>query len=240
MSSFDDIIGGDVINEKKRDIRPVNHIVFVVDKSGSMMGREQEVKEAFKSHLDETLTVKDQDNYFSLFTFNERVDESFFEREVKEDTSFNEIDNYSPDGMTALYDALGLSISKVEKISGMNDENENHSALFIVITDGMENQSREYKEVDIKKKIKKLEEEKDNWTFTFVGVQFDVNAQYADKFHMNVGNTVTFDSLDEAKGVMGQSLGKFYSNRSRGMTKTYSYSVDSPTAEDKKKDDNRS
>ena len=69
---------------------------------------------------------------------------------------------YFVGGCTALYDALGNTIHSFE-------HKDTDKVLYIIITDGYENASREYNKDDIKKLIKG----QNNSEFIFVGADID-------------------------------------------------------------------
>lgn len=144
------------------------HILFVLDKSGSMSSRRDATISGFNEYLK---SIKEDDNLknakLSLTLFDTEINEvvvSMPLQDIKELTS----DTYAPDGMTALYDAVGhvLSVTK-------DDIKKKHRALVVIMTDGEENSSREYTRQKIFDMIKHYEE-KGNYTFVFLGCDQDV------------------------------------------------------------------
>ena len=135
-------------------------VVFILDKSGSMSGSEEHTISSFNEYL-----AKEKKNKFNtkittvLFShdyeyLHNRVDIS----KVKRLTS----DDYYVGGCTALYDALGNTINSMEK-------KDTDKVLFIIITDGYENASKEYDNKMIKKLIKKHSD----WEFIYIGADID-------------------------------------------------------------------
>lgn len=76
--------------------------------------------------------------------------------------------------MTALMDAIGTTITKVEKYDGINEKN--NKVLFVIITDGQENDSKEYTKDTIKRMISD-KQEKDGWEFVFLGANIDAASE---------------------------------------------------------------
>ena len=70
--------------------------------------------------------------------------------------------DYYVGGCTALYDALGNTIQSIKK-------QDTDKVLFIIITDGYENASKEYKKEDIKRLIKK----NNDYEFIYIGADID-------------------------------------------------------------------
>ena len=135
-------------------------VVFILDKSGSMSGSEEHTISSFNEYL-----AKEKKNKFNtkittvLFShdyeyLHNRVDVS----KVKKLTS----DDYYVGGCTALYDALGNTINSMEK-------KDTDKVLFIIITDGYENASREFDN----KKIRKLIKKHSDWEFIYIGADID-------------------------------------------------------------------
>ena len=141
-------------NEKKLDV------IFILDKSGSMSGSEESTISSFNEYLEKEkkneyttniTTVLFSDKYNIL---HDREDV----RKVKKLTG----KDYFVGGCTALYDALGNTIHTIE-------QKDTDKVLFIIITDGYENASREYKKEDIKKLIKKHKD----YEFIYIGADID-------------------------------------------------------------------
>ena len=79
-------------------------------------------------------------------------------------------DVLQPSGGTPLYDAAGAIMDRAL-------ERNNERTVIVILTDGEENQSREYTQAKIKDKVKMLQEK--NWEVIFLGANFDVSAYTA-------------------------------------------------------------
>lgn len=90
---------------------------------------------------------------------------------------------------TALLDAVGGTI---ERIKHRQNESENvpDATLFVIITDGMENSSREYSYKKVKGLIEKQKER--GWDFLFLGANIDV-AEEAERFGIRRDHAVSYD-----------------------------------------------
>ena len=209
----------------------VNHVVFIMDHSGSMSNIRKESMDNFNDQIkkikEETEGIK------TLITVVE------FDNEIKTrhlDTYLEnvaELNGYWTGGLTALYDAIGLTISKFEKNEYIKDLSKDHSVLFIIITDGGENASQEFKRepgrIMIKEKIEKLEKQ-GNWTFTFLGANIDVEATAVTGFSMGAGNTMSFDAtskgVNDAKHTMNTAISNYYTSRKMGVKSVKSFYED--------------
>lgn len=113
---------------------------------------------------------------------------------VKEFTA----EDYVPSGCTPLYDAMGLSINHLSKVT-LNDD----AVLVTIITDGMENASREYSGRDIKDLVSAQREK--GWTFAYIGANQDA-VEVARE--LNIRNAMNFDATPEGTHKMMDKLSR--------------------------------
>jgi len=169
--------------------RKINHYLLILDKSGSM----QSVKnEAIAGFNEQVQTIKDltrkypkQEFKVSLVTFNHEVDTVFMNQQAEELEELKK-SHYNPDGMTALYDAIGLSTSSLKNEIEDELKKEDVKIIVSIFTDGYENSSKEYKISDIAESIEALKKTK-KWIFTYIGTNQDVVA-VAKKMNVATGN----------------------------------------------------
>ena len=134
-------------------------VVFLLDRSGSMGGIENDTIGGYNSYLEsqrknnvKVTTVLFDDRYEMLY---DRVDI----KDVKKLTN----KEYYVRGCTALLDAIGKTIAYM-------DSKNAKKVLFVITTDGLENASKEFK----KDTIKKMIETHKNWEFIYIGA--DINS----------------------------------------------------------------
>lgn len=141
------------------------HITMVIDKSGSMYTSKQDVIGGVQKIIDEQKANKDGKCTISLYTFNDKVNEVFVGKDVNDIEEFK----YSPDGMTAMNDGLGVAIDNTGKwLAAMKEEDRPSKVLVAVFTDGLENSSKEYTLKQVKDMIEH-QEKVYNWTFLYLG-----------------------------------------------------------------------
>jgi hypothetical protein len=76
---------------------------------------------------------------------------------------------YGPRGSTALFDAVGMAVNNVgQYLSSLNEEQRPGHVIFVIITDGAENASNEFR-IDKLKKMIKHQIEKYSWEFVYLG-----------------------------------------------------------------------
>lgn len=170
----------DVANLKGVDVR---HIIFILDRSGSMSGLRQEVIDGFNTYVDDLRKQPAGDQVgISYVRFDTEIELVWNDTLLANVPQMDE-KLYEPRGLTALLDAVGMTVSAIQ-----NDEK--HSYLIITNTDGQENASREW----TNEKLKALIEEREklgNWTFAFFGTNIDVWGQ-AQHFTGYKGSTASY------------------------------------------------
>lgn len=138
--------------------------MFLLDRTGSMASVKQETIGGFNGYLDELLKKKESKNIrFALTQFDtvgiDLVHDCVLLAKVDKLTD----NTYQPRGGTPLYDAIGRTIRATQdKVNG-------DKVLFVTLTDGEENSSSEWTQATIKDLIKE-KEEKEKWTFSYIGV----------------------------------------------------------------------
>lgn len=149
----------------------IAELVFILDKSGSMSGLEGDTIGGYNAMLKKqqqeqgeavVTTVLFDDNYELL---HDRINI----KGIKEITE----KEYFVGGCTALLDAIGKTIHKIGNAQKHTGEDMRaDKVMFVIITDGMENASREYSYDKIKKMIDR-QKEKFGWEFIFLGANID-------------------------------------------------------------------
>ena len=140
--------------EKKLDV------VFILDRSGSMSNQVDNTISSFNEYLEREKKNKYHTNITTVL-FDDNYSILHDREDIKKVKKLTEKDYYVG-GCTALYDALGNTIHSFEN-------KDTDKVLFIIITDGYENASREYKKDDIKKLIKKHKD----YEFIYIGADID-------------------------------------------------------------------
>jgi hypothetical protein len=134
-------------------------LIFVMDRSGSMSGSEADTIGGFNSFIEREM--KNDSNTRVTTVLFDHLYEMLYKRkpitEVKKLTD----KEYWVRGSTALLDAIGMTINTLDK------EIDN-KVLFVIMTDGMENASREYSKNQIRSLIGSH-----NWEFIFIGADID-------------------------------------------------------------------
>ncbi len=149
----------------------LTELVFIVDKSGSMAGLQEDTIGGYNSMLKKQKELDGECLITTVF-FNHNIQLVCDRINIK---AVNEITEkeYLVGGATSFLDAMGFSISKIINVF-RNSAKEFHSSkvLFVIITDGEENSSKTYSSKEIKKMIER-QKEKYGWEFIFLGANMD-------------------------------------------------------------------
>lgn len=175
---------------KKQPAKPKNGkgptlINFVLDKSGSMASILTDTIGGFNTYLRELKKDGKSQYQFSLTLFDTHFENRHVDEVLAKIPELTE-KTYVPGGCTALYDAIGSTVAAIEK-KGTNAG----KVLTVILTDGLENSSREYSLQMIRDLISRKEKE-GNWTFVFLGAGLDA-FQTGDMLGVAAQNAVAYD-----------------------------------------------
>ena len=146
-------------------------LVFIVDRSGSMMSIASDMQGAIKSVLSDQKKNLKGDINVTFVRFDSEYEEVFSGRSIN-DVSETDLE-INPRGMTSLLDAMGKTLNTFERrFSETDEKNRPKRVLFLIITDGQENNSKEYSRDKVFGMIKTLERDHE-WGFTFIGANQD-------------------------------------------------------------------
>ena len=152
-------------NNKPKDVE----LVFILDRSGSMGGLESDTIGGYNSMLSKQKKEKTGKVSVTTVLFDDQYELLYNQVPIEKVSPMTEKEYYVR-GSTALLDAIGKTVMQVK--ANQDKKEIKDKVLFVIITDGMENASREYRADQIKKLIEERKE-KDNWEFLFLGANID-------------------------------------------------------------------
>jgi len=165
------------------------HIVFILDRSGSMGGKETDVIGGFNSFLEEQKKLEDNAKLTTIL-FDNRYEILHDGVDIKTVKPITRTDYYVGNS-TALLDAIGRTIDNVDSYVQEDDK-----VLFFINTDGYENDSHKYTNKQINEMVTHLQDEHE-WKFVFLGAGIDA---FAAGSTMGISNS--FNTSNTAKGIM--------------------------------------
>lgn len=183
-------------------------ITILLDRSGSMSSIRADTIGGFNSFVKTQREVPGE-ALLTLIQFDNEYEvnyEAVKLAEVKDLTNLT----YVPRGTTALLDAMGKAIVQTGKrLEVMREEDRPGKVIFVTITDGYENASKEYTKTVVAA-LTKAQREVFSWNFIFIGANMD-SFEEAQSMGYAAGNVVNF----AASGVGVQNA---FASVSLGMT----------------------
>lgn len=151
--------------------------LIIVDESGSM----SHLREATLSGINETIgTIRNAQKEFgetqahnlTLVTFDSDSNRPDVRTliDCQPIEQIGDFKDYMPNGCTPLYDAMGQSLTRLHN---RIKKDADASAVVTVLTDGLENASREWRADALRRLIEQLKEE--GWSFSYMGSAHNVN-----------------------------------------------------------------
>jgi hypothetical protein len=205
-------------NQMKTDY---THIAVILDRTGSMESIRDDTIGGFNTFISEqklqpnkaTLTLvqfDSQDPY-------EVIHQVKTIQEVPELTR----ETYVPRATTPLLDAIGRGINDLEKcVADMKEGERPSKVVFVVITDGQENASREFRRDQILKMINEKEKQY-GWQFVFLSADLDaINDAMAQGFQPAAA--MAFDQtgvgVKNAWAAVSQNISNYRSSKAKNVS----------------------
>lgn len=184
----------------------LTELVFILDRSGSMAGLEDDTIGGFNAMI-EKQKKEPGEAYVSTVLFDHRTDVLHDRLDIQKVKPMSRRE-YFVRGCTALLDAVGGAIHHISRIHKYACEEERpEKTLFVITTDGMENASRQYDYQRVRQMIEH-EKEKYGWEFLFLGANIDaareaarfgIDADRAANYHADqAGTAVIYKAVSEA------------------------------------------
>lgn len=173
-------------------------VVFILDKSGSMSNNIDNTITSFNEYLEREKNNKYKTRITTtLFSDNYSYLHKCLDIKTIKPITINE---YNCSGCTALYDAVGNTINYIDSIK-------HDKVLFIIITDGYENASKEYNKDIISEMIKKH----NNYQFIYIGADID-SYKEASSIGIKKDNIANFKKDKESSSLLFKSVECFASS----------------------------
>lgn len=134
-------------------------LIFIIDRSGSMSGSEEDTIGGFNSFIQKEMK-KELETHVTTILFDHDY-EMLYKRKPIHNVPKLTDKQYWVRGSTALLDAIGKTINTLDKEIS-------NKTLVIIMTDGYENSSKEYSKQQIQNLV-----ENHNWEFLYIGADID-------------------------------------------------------------------
>ena len=184
----------------------LTEIVFILDRSGSMAGLEDDTIGGFNAMIQKQ-KEEDGEAYISTILFDSHTEVIHDRVEIQQVVPMTRKEYYVR-GCTALLDAVGKAIRHIGNVHKYaREEDRPEKTLFVITTDGMENASREYTYEQVNTQIAR-QKEKYGWEFLFLGANIDaakeaarfgISPEWAANYHADAkGTAVIYEAVNEA------------------------------------------
>jgi len=200
--------------------RQKTHVAIILDKSGSMGSIRAQAIQNYNEQIQQMKeNAKDQDIFCSLITFNGEVFEHLWDEDV---TKLEEADyaSYVPAGSTALRDAIGYTIQKLQSTTTLDD---NTAYLLLIISDGDENASTKFNVSQLREMIESCQAT-NHWTITYMGCDERYIKKLSEETSIPISNCAVWSNdLKLAAGTMKAARSRndgYFASRSRGLMAT--------------------
>lgn len=168
--------------------------VIIMDRSGSMWDIQRPAIQGFNEVLGGVKAAKNkyqetQEQFITLVLFDSSSIDNVYWNEDPDKAAILTQETYVPGACTPLYDAIGRTLTRLEKELKGDDR---HSVVVTVITDGLENSSEEYSLTSIRNLVEHLKAQ--GWSFAYMGTDHDVKGV---SVSLSITNVIQFQKTEE-------------------------------------------
>lgn len=142
----------------------------------------------------------------SLVQFDDQYETVYSDKDINSAAELTEA-TFQPRGMTALYDAVGRTINAVgQKLANLPENERPDQVIFVILTDGFENASREFSAIKLSEMICH-QRKKYNWEFIFIGANQDAILS-AREIGINADAALTYAANEKGTRAAFSSVAK--------------------------------
>lgn len=186
-------------------------IQFLIDRSGSMASMAQEAMTGMKNLLDEQRALPGKCTV-RISQFDDKYEV------VCGSTPIADVRNPDliPRSMTALLDAWGRAITEFgAELAAMPEDERPENVIFVTITDGLENASKEWDRARLMAKVTE-QTDKYGWKFLYLGANQDAVAVGA-SYGVARGQTMTYAPTAHGNAMAYAATSRVIGNTRSGV-----------------------
>ena len=182
----------------------LTEIVFILDRSGSMAGLEDDTIGGFNAMIEKQKSEPGEALISTVLFDN--VSQVIHDRVDLQAVAPMTRKEYYVRGCTALLDAVGGAIHHIGNVHKYaREEDRPEKTLFVITTDGMENASRKYSYDRVRTMIQR-QKEKYGWEFIFLGANIDAVKEAA-RFGIGADRAANYHADHKGTGVIYETVG---------------------------------
>ena len=190
-------------------MKNLTELVFILDRSGSMAGLEQDTIGGFNAMLEKQKREPGQ-AFVSTVLFDTECAVIHDRVDIQRVKPLTEKEYYVR-GCTALLDAVGGAIHHIGNVHKYaRPEDRPEKTVFVITTDGMENASRKYSYDRVKQMILR-QQEKYGWEFMFLGANIDA-VQEAARFGIGADRAANYHADSQGTAVIYEAVSQAVCN----------------------------
>lgn len=179
--------------------RNLTHLYFLLDRSGSMESIRTDIVGGFDAFIAEQRRQPGECRV-SLAQFDDEYTEVYADRPIGEVPSLV----LQPRGMTAMLDAIGrLILTTGDRLAALPEEHRPGTVIVGIMTDGLENASREFSRPQVREMIQRQTSQYD-WTFLYMGANQDA-VEVGSGLGIDPGLAVTYAPAQAADAMAATS-----------------------------------
>ena len=181
----------------------LTELVFILDRSGSMSGLEDDTIGGFNSMIQKQKREPGE-AYVSTVLFD-NVSEVIHDRIDIQKIEPLTRNQYYVRGSTALLDAVGSAIHHIGNVHKYaREEDRPEKTLFVITTDGMENASVKYSYEKVRSMIER-QKEKYGWEFIFLGANIDATKEAA-RFGIRADRAANYNADSKGTAIIYEAV----------------------------------
>lgn len=176
-------------------------LIFIVDRSGSMSSIASDMEEGIGSTIEKQKTEYDGETIVTVVLFDDAYEIQHNQIPIGEIGKIS----INPRGWTALLDAVGKTVTTIEQnFNALSEDDRPEKVLFVIVTDGHENHSKEYTRPQICEKIETAKKEHE-WGVTFIGANQDA-LEEGSRIGVDATSTLNYAATSEGVRKMSRSM----------------------------------
>ena len=179
----------------------LTHLYFLLDRSGSMQSIKSDIEGGFQAFVEEQRTATGECRA-TLAQFDDVYELVYADRPIADVPPLD----LQPRNMTALHDAMGRLITEAgQKLAAMKEEERPGTVIVAIMTDGLENASKEWTGPSIKALVTQ-QTNVFGWTFMYMGADQDA-IEVGESLGIARDHAVTY-SRSKSAAAMATASGK--------------------------------